>query len=112
MAQMKAELNETWFACSGPTPAQLEAMSLRTIAFRVRTSSLNTHRRTTSPPTTCTQSVAIRNVETPVDTIVNGFARHALWIAITLLLVSFAFRFLPGALSQRAMTTEMTQFVE
>jgi hypothetical protein len=54
----------------------------------------------------------ILNVETPADTIVNAFARHALWIAITILLVSLAFRFLPGALAQRAMTTEMAQFVE
>lgn len=52
------------------------------------------------------------NVETPVDTIVNALDRHALWIAITLLLVSLAFRFLPGALAQRAMTTEIAQFVE
>jgi hypothetical protein len=54
----------------------------------------------------------ILNVETPVDMIVNAFARHALWIAITLLLVSLAIRFLPGALAQRAMATEMAQFVE
>jgi HupE / UreJ protein len=54
----------------------------------------------------------ILNVETPIDTIVNAFARHALWIAITLLLVSLAFRFLPGALAQRAMTTEMAQVFE
>ena len=54
----------------------------------------------------------ILNVETPVDTTVNAFARHALWIAITLLLVNLAFRFFPGALAQRAMTTEMAQFVE
>jgi hypothetical protein len=54
----------------------------------------------------------ILNVETPVDEIVNAFARHALWIAITLLLVSLAFRLLPGALAQRAMTTEIARFVE
>jgi hypothetical protein len=48
----------------------------------------------------------IFNVETPVDEIVNAFARHALWIAITLFLVSLAFRLLPGAVAQRAMTTE------
>jgi hypothetical protein len=52
------------------------------------------------------------NVETPVDMIVNAFARHALWIAITPLLVSLTYRFLPGALAQRAMTTEVAQFVE
>jgi hypothetical protein len=54
----------------------------------------------------------VLNVETPVDVIVNAFARHALWIAITLFLVSLALRFLPGALAQRAMTAEMAQFVE
>ena len=54
----------------------------------------------------------ILNVETPVDMIVNAFARHAFWIAITLSLVSLAIRFLPGALAQRAMATEMAQFVE
>jgi hypothetical protein len=54
----------------------------------------------------------ILNVETPVDTIVNAFARHALWIAVTLFLVSLAFRFLPGADAQRAITSEMAQFVE
>lgn len=48
----------------------------------------------------------ILNVEAPVDTIVNAFARHALWIAISLLLLSLALRFLPGALARRAMTTE------
>ena len=42
------------------------------------------------------------NVETPVDTIVNAFARHALWIAITLFLVSFAFRFLRAVRAQCA----------
>jgi hypothetical protein len=54
----------------------------------------------------------ILNVETPVDMIVNAFARHAFWIAITLLLVRLTIRFLPGALAQRAMATEMAQFVE
>jgi hypothetical protein len=54
----------------------------------------------------------ILNVETPVDEIVNAFARHALWIAITLFLVSLAFRLLPGAVAQRAMTTEIARFVE
>lgn len=44
--------------------------------------------------------------------IVNAFARHAPWIAITLLLVNLALRFLPGAPAQRAMTSEMAQFVE
>jgi hypothetical protein len=44
--------------------------------------------------------------------IVNAFARHAFWIAITLFLVSLAIRLLPGALAQRAMATEMAQFVE
>ena len=32
-----------------PLGSELEAISLRTIAFRVRTSSLNTHRRAKSP---------------------------------------------------------------
>jgi hypothetical protein len=54
----------------------------------------------------------ILNVETPVDEIVNAFARHALWSAITLFLVSLAFRLLPGAVAQRAMTTEIARFVE
>ena len=54
----------------------------------------------------------ILNVETPVDEIVNAFARHALWIAITLFLVSLAFRLLPGAVTQRTMTTEIARFVE
>ena len=31
------------------------------------------------------------------DTIVNAFARHALWIAVALFLVSLAFRFLPDS---------------
>jgi Protein of unknown function (DUF3500) len=45
-----------------PPGRELEAIWLRTIAFRVRTSLLNTHRRTTSPPTTCIQSIAIRRM--------------------------------------------------
>jgi hypothetical protein len=54
----------------------------------------------------------ILNVETAIDGIVNVFAQHALWIAVTLFLVSLAFRFLPGADAQRATTSEMAQFVE
>jgi HupE / UreJ protein len=48
----------------------------------------------------------ILNDETPVDTTVNAFARYALWIAITLFLVSLAVRSLPGALAHGAMTTK------
>ena len=54
----------------------------------------------------------ILNVETPVDMIVNAFARHALWIAMAPLLVSLTFRFLPARSLSGAMTTEMAEFVE
>jgi hypothetical protein len=36
------------------------------------------------------------NVQTPVDTIVNAIAAHALWIAVTLFLTSLAFRYGAG----------------
>jgi hypothetical protein len=38
----------------------------------------------------------LTNQETPVDAIVNIFARHAPWIAVTLFLASLVCRFLPG----------------
>jgi pimeloyl-ACP methyl ester carboxylesterase len=40
------------------------------------------------------------NVETPVDMIVNAFARNALWIAVTLFLFSLACRFPPTSRGQ------------
>jgi hypothetical protein len=36
------------------------------------------------------------DIETPVDVIVNGFARHAFWIAVTLFVVSLVSRLVPG----------------
>ena len=47
-----------------PLGSELEAISLRTIAFRVRTSSIRTTIR--RAPTTCTQSIAIRRMTTDV----------------------------------------------
>ncbi len=41
------------------------------------------------------------DVPTPVDTVVNAFARHALLIAVNLLVVSLACRFLPASRAQR-----------
>ncbi|MBB5339566.1 hypothetical protein HDF13_001899 [Edaphobacter lichenicola] len=35
------------------------------------------------------------NVRTPVDMIVNAFARHSLWAAAALFLISLACRYLP-----------------
>lgn len=40
----------------------------------------------------------LTNQETPVDAMVNIFARRAPWVAITLFLASLAFRFMPGYL--------------
>jgi hypothetical protein len=54
----------------------------------------------------------ILNVETPIDGIVNAFARHVLWIAITLFLASLACRFLPASRAQRATKIGTALFVE
>ena len=54
----------------------------------------------------------ILNVETPVDPIVNAFARNAPWIAITLFLASLVCRFLPASSGRRAVKTGMAQFAE
>jgi hypothetical protein len=52
------------------------------------------------------------DIETPVDTIVNAFARHAFWIAITFFVVSLACRFLPASRPQTVVKTGMAQIVE
>jgi hypothetical protein len=52
------------------------------------------------------------NVVTPFGAIVNVFARHAVWIAVVLFLLSLALRFLPAVHPQRAILTGMAQLIE
>jgi hypothetical protein len=52
------------------------------------------------------------DIETPVDAIVNAFARHTFWIVIIGLLAALACRFLPGSRAERASEPGMAQLLE
>jgi Protein of unknown function (DUF3500) len=71
MAELRADLNETWFAWSGPTT--FEPGTNITAYYRVqgRISSLNTLHKMMSPRTTFIRSIAIRRMTTDSSSAIN-----------------------------------------